>query len=51
MKINIRKVNIFKIENREGFAAVYRRHLTEGKTKEQAYERMVKALGRSERKR
>lgn len=49
-KIGHLKVNIFKIKNREGFAAVCFDHLTEGKTPQEAYERMVKALRRSNRK-
>ena len=44
------KVEIFKIRNRSGFAAVCFEHLTEGKTPQEAYERMVKALRRSNRK-
>jgi hypothetical protein len=46
-KIGHLKVEIFKIKNREGFAAVCFQHLTEGKTPQEAYERMVKALRRS----
>ena len=49
-KIGHLKVNIFKIKNRVGFAAVCCEHLTEGKTGQEAYERMVKALRRSEKK-
>ena len=41
------KVNIFKIKNREGYAAVCCEHLTEGKTTQEAYDRMVKALRRT----
>jgi len=50
-KIGHLKVNIFKIRNRAGFAAVCFEHLTEGKTPQQAYERMVKAIRRTNRKR
>jgi len=50
-KIGHLKVDIFKIKNRVGFAAVCCEHLTEGKTGQEAYERMVKALRRSEKKR
>lgn len=49
-KIGHLKVQIFKIKNRKGFAAVCFEHLTEGKTSQEAYERMVKALRRSNRK-
>jgi len=49
-KIGHLKVQIFKIKNRNGFAAVCFDHLTEGKTPQEAYERMVKALRRSNRK-
>lgn len=49
-KIGHLKVEIFKIKNRSGFAAVCCEHLTEGKTPQEAYERMVKALRRSNRK-
>lgn len=44
------KVNIFKIKNRKGYAAVCYGHLTEGKSAGEAYERMVKALRRSNKK-
>jgi hypothetical protein len=44
------KVEIFKIKNRAGFAAVCFEHLTEGKTPQEAYQRMVKALRRNSRK-
>jgi hypothetical protein len=49
-KIGHLKVEIFKIRNRTGFAAVCFEHLTEGRTPQEAYERMVKALRRSNRK-
>jgi len=49
-KIGHLKVEIFKIKNRAGFAAVCFEHLTEGATAQEAYERMVKALRRSNRK-
>ena len=49
-KIGHLKVEIFKIKNRSGFAAVCCQHLTEGKTPQEAYARMVKALRRSNRK-
>ena len=49
-KIGHLKVEIFKIRNREGFAAICFEHLTEGKTPQEAYQRMVKALRRSSNK-
>lgn len=49
-KIGHLKVQIFKIKNRRGYAAVCFEHLTEGKTPQEAYERMAKALRRSNRK-
>jgi len=49
-KIGHLTVDIFKIRNRSGFAAVCFGHLTEGKTPQQAYERMVKAIRRTNRK-
>ncbi|MBD3245472.1 MAG: hypothetical protein GF333_00490 [Candidatus Omnitrophica bacterium] len=47
MEITARKVKIFKIKNRKGYAAVCRNYLTEGRTCAQAYERMEKALRRN----
>ena len=41
------KITVFKIKNRSGYAAVCREHLTEGKSKEEAVDRMVKALKRT----
>lgn len=49
-KIGHLKVEIFKIKNRSGWAAICFEHLTEGKTPQEAYGRMVKALRRSNRK-
>jgi hypothetical protein len=46
-KVGHLKVQIFKIKNRKGYAAVCFDHLTEGKSADEAYERMVKALRRS----
>ncbi|MCM8796389.1 MAG: hypothetical protein NC923_00675 [Candidatus Omnitrophica bacterium] len=43
-------VEIFKIKNRRGYAAVRCRHLTEGKTPQQAYERMLKDIRCTSRK-
>jgi len=50
IKIGHLKVHIFKIKNREGYAAVCFDHLTEGKTSQEAHDRMVKALRRTNRK-
>lgn len=44
------KVEIFKIKNRKGYAAVCFDHLTEGSSAHEAYKRMVKALRRSNNK-
>jgi len=49
-KIGHLKVVIFRIKNRLGYAAVCCGHLTEGKTPQEAHDRMVKALRRSNRK-
>ena len=38
---------VFKIKNRIGFAALCQEHLTEGTSKQQAYDRMVKAINRT----
>jgi hypothetical protein len=40
------KITVFKIKNRRGYAAVCKEHLTEGKSKEEAKARMLKALKR-----
>ncbi|HRZ86220.1 MAG TPA: hypothetical protein P5287_00245 [bacterium] len=50
MKIGKLTVTIFKIKNRTGYAAVCDGHLTEGKTADEAYDRMVKAVTRTQRK-
>ena len=46
-EINWRKVTIFRIRNRRGYAASCLNHLTEGRTPYQAYARMRKALKRN----
>lgn len=46
-KLSSSKVNIFKISNRKGYAAVCLNHLTEGTSPAQAFERMLKAVKRS----
>jgi hypothetical protein len=48
-KIGHLKVQIFKIKNRKGYAAICCEHLTEGKTPQEAAERMHKALRRTNR--
>lgn len=45
-KLSSTSVNIFKIKNRRGFAAVCKNNLTEGRNPVQAFERMVKAVKR-----
>ncbi|UCG35620.1 MAG: hypothetical protein JSW17_02155 [Candidatus Omnitrophota bacterium] len=44
--VDAKKVKIFKIQNRRGYAAVCFNNLTEGSTPSQAYDRMAKALRR-----
>jgi hypothetical protein len=41
------QIIVFKIKNRSGYAAVCNEHLTEGKSKEEALDRMNKALNRT----
>ena len=41
------RMTVFKIKNRSGYAAICKEHLTEGRSKEQAMARMVKALKRT----
>jgi hypothetical protein len=49
-KVGHLKVQIFKIKNRRGYAAVCFDHLTEGSSAKEAYERMVTALRRTNNK-
>lgn len=49
-KIGHLNVNIFKIKNRSGYAAICFDHLTEGKNMQEAYLRMVKAIHRTNKK-
>jgi hypothetical protein len=51
MKIGNKSVKIFKIVNRRGYAAICANHLTEGRSVQQACDRMVKAVRRTGRKR
>ena len=46
MKIGTFNVRIFKIKKRKGYAALCKDCITEGTTKKQAYDRMVKAIRR-----
>jgi len=46
-KIGHLKVDIFKIKNRRGYAAICCEHLTEGNNQQEAYDRMVKAVRRT----
>ena len=46
-KLSRREVEIFKLANRRGFAAIARKNLTEGRTVAQAYSRLVKACKRA----
>jgi len=50
VKVGQKSVSVFKIKNRQGFAAVCAGHLTEGQSKHQALDRMAKALRRTNRK-
>ncbi|MDD5422750.1 MAG: hypothetical protein WC592_08190 [Candidatus Omnitrophota bacterium] len=50
MAIPRSKVKIFKIRNRKGYAALCGANLTEGKTPGEAYDRMVKACRRKNKK-
>lgn len=50
MKIGNYQVQAFKIKNRKGYAAVCNNHLTEGRTTQEAYDRMAKALRRTNRR-
>jgi len=50
MNMSKPKIKVFKIKNRSGYAAICSEHLTEGRSKEQALARMVKALKRTSKK-
>jgi len=45
-----RKIKVFNIKNRRGYAAMCSGHLTEGKTPQQARDRMEKALKRKRKR-
>lgn len=49
MKIGKKSVKIFKIKNRRGYAALCAGCLTEGRSPQQAFSRMAKAVRRTER--
>ncbi|MBN2057824.1 MAG: hypothetical protein JW782_03405 [Candidatus Saganbacteria bacterium] len=51
LKLPRSKVKIFKMRNRAGYAALYQNNLTEGRTPNVAYERMLKAVRRRPKKR
>lgn len=46
MELKRSQVKIFKIRNRKGFAAIFNNNITEGRTADQAFARMVKAARR-----
>ena len=46
MKVNVKKIKIFKMKNRKGYAAICLDRLTEGSTLHLTYDRMIKALKR-----
>jgi hypothetical protein len=50
MKICGKEVNVFKIRNRKGYAALCCNNLTEGRSAAQAAARMEKALRRKPKK-
>lgn len=50
MEIDKQQVTIFKIKNRQGYAAICADCLTEGKTSQEAFDRMVKAIRRINKK-
>ena len=45
-KLDRKKVTIFKIRNRSGYAALYKGNLTEGRSPDEAFFRMTKAARR-----
>jgi len=49
-KIGRKRVSVFKMKNRQGYAALCDEHLTEGSSAVQALDRMEKALARTARK-
>lgn len=47
MEIAAKKIKIFKIANRKGYAAICKNYLTEGRIISESYQRMAKALKRN----
>ncbi len=45
-ELSRKQVKLFKIRNRSGYAAIYQNNITEGRTADQAFARMVKAAKR-----
>lgn len=45
-KINASKVTLFKLKNRRGYAAICMNNLTEGKTAQEAFRRLIHPLRR-----
>ncbi len=45
-RINASKVTLFKIKNRSGYAAICFHNLTEGKTPQEAFRRLIHPLRR-----
>jgi hypothetical protein len=50
IKLDLKKLQVFKIRNRGGYAAVCQSNLTEGRTAAQAISRMLKAVARKPKK-
>ena len=50
IKLDSKKLQVFKIRNRGGYAAIYQSNLTEGRTSAQAVSRMLKAVSRKPKK-
>ena len=50
MKAGKKTLQMFKMKNRKGYAAICDGCLTEGKTRQQAYARMLKAIKRTSKK-
>jgi hypothetical protein len=46
-----KKIKVFKIRNRSGYAAILKNNLTEGRTRAEALSRMIKAVKRNPKKR
>jgi hypothetical protein len=46
VKLDPKKLKVFKVRNRSGYAAIYDNNLTEGMTQPEAISRMMKAVKR-----